>query len=109
MTIAFNSDKLAKSLSSEDEVTRAFGEKALMVWRRLVILRSTANLMMLQSIEVLNCRQGATSISGHWLLKVQSNYSMVFLIDHNPIPLKEDGTLDASLVTRLKIVGLGPY
>jgi hypothetical protein len=109
MNIEFNSEKLAKRLSSEDELVKAYGLKARKIWSRLVILKIVKNFQVLQSIEVLNCRQGAASPTGHWLLTVSPNYSMIFLLDHSPLPMKEDGLLNSMLITRIKIIAFVPY
>lgn len=109
MTIAFNTEKLAKQLSTKNAITKAYGIKAMKISLRLDEIEDTRDLVMLQKLPALNCRPLSNNPLGQWVINVTSNYAMIFLLDHDPVPANGDGSVNKELITKIRIIGFTPY
>lgn len=47
--------------------------------------------------------------AGQFALKLEGGKRLVFEPDHNPVPYREDGSIDWSRVTRVRIIYIGDY
>ena len=109
MNIEYSSNKLMKQLSSASEIKIAFGLNAKKVSSRLDDIRASPNLAILMQLPAANCHPLKGKRNGEWALDISVNHRMIFEIAHNPIPLKEDGSLDTLLVTILRITETTDY
>lgn len=105
MTIAFNTDKLKNQLSSKAAMVKAFRLKAKKISLRFDEIEDIKNLMELQTLPALSCRQLSNNPLGQWRLNVTSNFFMIFLLDESPVPVNDDGSVKADLVTKIRIIG----
>jgi toxin HigB-1 len=105
MTIAFGTDKLAKQCSCHQELLKAFKERAIKISQRLDEIRDSDHLAMLKKLPALSCNPLTHNPMGKWVLNITSNYAMVFSLDHDPLPLKDDGDIDLYQVTKISIIG----
>jgi proteic killer suppression protein len=106
MKISFGSTKLHKQMQSEADIVRAFRWRAKQVILRLSQIEYADNLMVLQSLPSLKCRQLATKPDSLWQLDITPNFSLLFGLDHDPVPLMDDGTLSLSEITNIKLMGI---
>lgn len=47
--------------------------------------------------------------AGQWAVKITGNERLCFIIEHDPVPLLEDNSVDKEAVTEIKIVFIGDY
>src|SRR4051812_18843323 len=107
MEITFETEKLKKQFSSLEAIDKSFGFYAKRVKQRIDEITDSRNLSILQSIRALSCQQLTANPEGQWLIKVEGNLSMIFSIDHSPIPLS-NGSIDTTAVTKIRILGFIP-
>jgi plasmid maintenance system killer protein len=108
MKITYSSEKLATQFNSKQEILKKFGPRTKKVVERIDVIETAENLMEIEKIEVLQCRQLSNNPSAQWIMKIVANYSMIFVLDHSPIPLSEDGSINKLLVTDIRIIGFIP-
>ncbi len=109
MNIEYGTNKLKKQLSSASEIKKAFGVNAKKVSARLDDISASPNLAILIQIPAANCHPLTGDRKGEWALDISANHRIIFEIAHNPVPLKEDGSVDTFLVTILRITGTTDY
>jgi plasmid maintenance system killer protein len=109
MKIDYNNNKLKKQLSSATEIKKHFGVNAKKVSARLSDIEASPNLAVLVQIPAANCHQLTGNRKGEWALNISPNHRMIFEIGHDPLPLKEDGSIHTILVTDILITGTEDY
>lgn len=109
MKINYQKNKLKKQLSSASEIKKYFGINAKRIVARLDDMEASPNLAILIQIPAANCHQLSGTRVGQWAVDVSANYRLIFVVDHEPIPLKKDKSLDTSLVTIISILEIADY
>ena len=109
MKIAYSSNKLKKKLSSPSEIRKAFGTMAKKVQGRLDDIAASPNLKVLMQLPAANCHPLTGSRSGEWALNISGNYRMVFEINHDPMPTRQDGEIETLEVTDIRIIETTDY
>jgi plasmid maintenance system killer protein len=109
MEIDYRKNKLRKQCSSASEIKRAFGTRAKKVSDRLDEITSSPNLSVLMQIPAANCHPLKADMAGEWALDISGNWRIIFEIDDDPIPKKEDGSIETNLVTKVKINEIDDY
>lgn len=109
MTIAFGTEKLKLQLTNDDVRLKTFGIRAKKVSQRLDEIEDARSLAMLLRLSYLQCRQLTHNPAGEWVLKVLPNYSLIFLLDHEQVPMRGDGTVEAEQITNIRITGFYAY
>lgn len=109
MDIDFKNNRLRNKCSNASEIKRAFGVNAKRVSSRLDELISSPTLAVLKQIPAANCHPLTGDRYGEWAVDVSANFRLIFEIDNRPLPLKEDGTIDVALVTKVKIIEISDY
>ncbi len=109
MYIHYQKKKLQKQLSDASEIKRAFGVMAQRVSQRLTEIRASPSLAILMTIPKANCHLLTGDKNGEWALDVSHNFRMIFEIAHETIPLNEDGSIDATAVTEIRILKIEDY
>lgn len=104
MDIQFKTNKLKKSVATLLAIKENYGTMAKSVNIRLNELRHVTCLEEMRSIPQANCHELFHNWDDHLSVDVSKNHRIIFKPDNNPIPLKEDGGLDWSLVTKIKIM-----
>jgi proteic killer suppression protein len=104
MTITFKSNKLQKQLTIAKEIQKAFGVNAKRVAKRMDELQAADNLLILQSIPAANCHPLSGNRNGEWAVDISANHRLIFEIENDPIPVKDDGGINTILVTDIKII-----
>jgi len=108
MTIAFNTEKLVKQFSSKKAIFKAFGSRAKKLCLRLDEIADAKTLEVLEALPALNCRPLTNNVLAQWVLNVTPGHVMIFLLDHDEMPMNDDGSINKKLVTRLRVVGFIP-
>lgn len=104
MNIAYKSNKLKKMLDGAVAIKKNFGSNARRVMQRMEDLESANNLQELCSIPQANCHPLSGNREGEWAVDISANHRLVFIIDHDPIPVTNDGSIDRIQVTDIEII-----
>ena len=106
MDILFRTEKLRRQCSLERERVRAWGEQ-----RARLILRRLDGLLAADTLEVMRrvpgrCHELRADREGQLSLDLDGPYRLIFEPANEPVPRKEDGGLDWSRVTAVRILGV---
>jgi len=104
MNISYKTNKLEKQLTIAKEIQKTFGINAKRVSQRMSELINADNLAILQSIPSANCHQLSGSRNKEWAVDISANHRIIFVLDHESLPLKTDGSLNKILITDIKII-----
>lgn len=103
MELAYKTKKLEKSLTTDKGLTRTYGTLAKKIKQRITELESAENLSVIAKLPALRLHPHGGKRKGTWSIDIQENWRILFTIDHEPIPVLEDGGLALLEVTRIKI------
>jgi plasmid maintenance system killer protein len=110
MDISFKNTKLAKSFNEGAQLERIHGAlRARKIRIRMKELRAATSLMDFwppksppgRCHELPEGRR-----SGQLSVDLDHPYRLVFIPDHDPVPMRDDGGLDWSQVSAIKILGV---
>jgi len=110
MDISFKNKKLAKSLNQGAQLVKIHGKlRAKKIRVRMQALRAAATLndFWPPKSPPERCHELTEGKrSGQLSVDLDHPYSLIFVPDHDPVPTHEDGGLDWSQVTAIKILGV---
>jgi plasmid maintenance system killer protein len=109
MKIEFKNNKIRRQLSTATEIKKSFGANAKKVAARVSEIEASPNLLVLMQIPAANCHQLTGNKKGEWALNISPNHRMIFEISHDPVPVKEDKSINMILVTDIIIIGTEDY
>ncbi|HNP17174.1 MAG TPA: type II toxin-antitoxin system RelE/ParE family toxin [Fulvivirga sp.] len=109
MELEYKSNKLKKQLTQSKEMVKAFGIMAKKVNQRMAELTSADNLSVMSTIPAAHCHQLKGNRKGQIAVTISGNYRLIFIPDHDPVPLLDDGGLDLQSVTAIKIIETEDY
>lgn len=109
MTIYYISNKLKKSLSTPMEIMKNYGVRAKKVNQRMKELKASANLQVMSSIPAAGCHPLKGDMFGEYAVSISGNWRIIFTLDHDPKPVKEDGSIDLEKVTNIIITSVDDY
>lgn len=72
-------------------------------------LRAIDTLDQVSVFPPTRCHLLSGNKEGCFAITVKEPYRLIIKPDHDPIPLKEDGSIDKSKVTCIKIMGVENY
>lgn len=105
MDIIFKSKKLEKICNSEKEMLKQLGERrSKLLKRRLTELYSANTLEDIKHLPQARCHELKGSLKGVLSVDLDHPYRLLFEPAHNPLPVRADGGLDWSKVTKIKIL-----
>jgi plasmid maintenance system killer protein len=107
--IGYKNNRLRKQLCSATEIKKTFGVNADRVSRRLIQIEAAPNLEVLQQIPAANCHALKGNRAGEWAVDISANHRMIFIIDHDPVPENDDGSVNTILVTAICIIETTDY
>ena len=110
MEIHFGTRKLSKIMNSEKELVREYGPKmAKKVKHRLAVLEAALCLEDVPSKPPDRRHALSQNREGQFAVDLAHPHRLVFEPDHNPPPLKSDGSIDLERVTVIKIIEVEDY
>lgn len=107
MQISFSSNKLEKSVADLKSISKNYGERGKKVNQRIIQLKTSQTLEEMRGIPQANCHMLKGDMIGILAVSISGNHRITFVPDHIPKPLKDDGSLDWSGVTKIKILKIG--
>lgn len=109
MNIVFPSERIAAEFNSLKELSRSYGhENARRILRRLDELRAADNLEVMRKLPG-RCHELKHDRVGQLAIDVRHPYRLIFEPANEPIPRKDDGGLDWSQVTSIRILEVEDY
>ena len=109
MNISFKDNRLEKSLTNASSLKKEYGVLAKRLSQRIDSISAADNLLVLQSIPALECHSLGGGRKGEWAISISGNWRLVFKIEEDPIPKKEDGSIDHSKVINIRIMEIVDY
>lgn len=109
MIITFANNKLKKQLSEEKTMLKAHGaERTKLLKRVMTSLFAAENLAIFAPpySPPDRCHELSGNKKGQLSIDLNGPHRLVFKPDHAPIPKREEGGLDWSMVTAIKILGV---
>ena len=88
---------------------KAFGTMAKKVNQRMKDLSASANLEVLKTMPIANCHELKGNKKGEFAVDISGNYRLIFVPDHNPVPIKDDNSIDCIQITDILILGTEDY
>jgi len=107
MQLTYDSNKLAKSVSTPRKILRNYGTRAKLINQRIEELKAAANLAVMQTIPKANCHELSGKRKGQLAVDISGNHRIIFQPNHDPFPRKEDGGLDWNAIINILIVDIG--
>lgn len=110
MTVTVKTTKLQKLIEKENELQKAFGAKrARLVMRRITFLQAAASLADVPVSKPLRRHELTGKRKGEYAVDVDEKLRIVFVPDHDPVPLLPDGGIDTGKVTAIQIIAVEDY
>lgn len=88
---------------------RAYGDRAKPLMRRIAILAEANCLADVPGRPPERCHPLKGDRAGQFAVVVKDNWRLVFMPDHDPLPLDADGALDLRGVTAIRIMEVVDY
>jgi plasmid maintenance system killer protein len=108
--ILYRSNQLQKICSSEAKMRRKFGDRqAERLMQRLAELKGADCLEDMRYFPAVRCHELHQDREGQLAVDLIHPKRLIFKPDHDPIPLKDDGGLDWTLVTSILIIEVVDY
>lgn len=109
MTVNYKNNKLEKSFSDFKAIAKNYGTRAKNVKKRIDELIAAKNLTDISMLPQANLHELKTPRKGEFAVDISANYRITFVPTNDPLPLKEDGGLDLSKITEIKINSVEDY
>ena len=88
---------------------KAFGIMAKKVNQRMKELSASANIEVLKTIPAAKCHELKGNKKGQFAVDISANFRLIFIPDHDPLPVKEDKSIDCIKITDIQIIGPEDY
>ncbi len=106
MNIIFKNKSFEKECNRHELLVRRHGQhRAKLIRRRLDDLRAAANLDVMRNLPG-HCHELKGNRTGQVSIDLDGPYRLIFRVANDPVPAKEDGGLDWTQVTAIKIICL---
>ena len=110
MRIAFRTQRLAKTFSSDATLKREFGKKVMVaVRRRMAVLELAPALSDVPSSKPERLHLLSGQRKGQFAVDLVHPYRLVFKPTSTPVPQREDGGIDRSKVDAVTILQVVDY
>ena len=110
MEITFNTRKLAKIFNSEKELQKKYGAPMMRrIAARLAVLKNARTLSMVPSTPPERLHPLRGKRKGQHAVDLVHPYRMILQPNHDPLPCREDGSLDIDQVTAITIIEVTDY
>lgn len=105
MEVMFSTRKMQRDCSAEREMVRRWGKPlAKKLQQRLTELDGAQTLADMSRLPAARCHELKLNRKGQLSVDLAHPYRLIFVPDHDPVPLKPDRGLDWAAVTRVLIL-----
>ena len=106
--ILFSSSKLQKQCCEQKKAVRTWGAiQAKLIGRRLDQLKAAETLDVMPKLGQGRCHPLTGERAGQFSLDLEHPYRLILEPANEPVPRKPDGGVDLSMVTTVRILGVG--
>jgi proteic killer suppression protein len=110
MEILFKTSKLRKTLCSESLLVREFGkENARVIMRRMVTLDAAECLADIPAAKPTRRHALSGKRKGQYAIDVKHPFRIVLEPAADPVPIRDDGSVDLERVASIRILGVEDY
>lgn len=110
MDLSFASRKLKKQMEDDKVMQRTFGkDRAKPLRLRLRTLTQASTLADVPSGPPDRCHLLTGDRAGQVAVTVKENWRLIFVPDHDPVPVKSDGGFDLVAITAICIIEVIDY
>ena len=110
MEITFQNTKLAKVFNPEQKLIQEFGPRnARVIMRRMMVLAAAPSLSDVSYRPPERRHELTGDRAGTFAVDIKHPYRIIFKPNHDPLPLKADGSIDLEHVTAVTILGVEDY
>lgn len=107
MNLRFSSRKLERSVESFAAIKKNYGTRAKQVDQRLDDLKMVTFLDGMYEIPAAHCHELSADRPGEFAVSISPNHRIIFIPDHDPVPRKDDGGIELSMVDSIVILAIG--
>lgn len=79
------------------------------VQTRLDEITASPNLKVLMQIPAANCHALSGNRIGEWAVDISLNHRIIFEINHDLVPKKDNGEIDTIMITDIRIINSTDY
>ena len=110
MDIAFRTNRLRRTFDGADALQRAYGARtARVIMQRMAVLRAARSLALVPTTPPERRHQLVGDRDEQFAVDIVHPYRLVFEANHDPVPRKDDGGIDAQQVTAITILDVVDY
>ncbi len=109
MDIEFASSKLQKVLEDEKKLQRNYGERAKPIKLRLALLMQAECLADVPHTPPPRRHMLSEDRQGQFAVDLKHPWRLIFEPADEPLPLLDDGSIDLSRVTKVRIIEITDY
>ncbi len=109
MILSFASRKLAKQLSDETQIRRAFGDRGRRLMMRLDVLRAASCLADVPHTPPIRRHTLSGQWAGHYAVDITGNWRLIFRPAAASLPTDPGGASDLAGITAIEIVAIEDY
>ena len=107
MDILFATEKLRKTCNSEKQLRRKYGDRqAKRIQQRLYELYAAETLADVSHLPPPRCHALVGDRAGQFAVDAVHPFRLIFEPAHDPTPITEDGSVDRSQITAIRIVDI---
>lgn len=107
MNITFKNRKTQKLCESNNALTKQFGVvRAKKIMRRLKVLENADHLAQVPHLPPERCHQLSNNRDEDFAVDIEKQWRIIFKVNHNEIPRKDDGGIDKEKVTAILILDI---
>ena len=109
MDIAYKSNKMRKTFNSTEALKEHYGKLASRIESREDILRTSESLADVPAGTPTYRHELKGNRKGEFAVKLNANYRLVFVPNHDPVPRREDGGIDLEKITSVILLSVEDY
>lgn len=109
MYISFKTKKLERIFNSEKGLRKEFDKNAQVLMRRMAVLRAASCLAEISHIPPERRHELTGKKKGTFAVDLKHPYRLVFMPNHDPVPVCDDGGIDLAQVTAITILAVEDY
>ena len=110
MEISFKTNQLEKDLNSAKKLRKKYGDvRARYLMRRMKVLAASTTLAEVPHQPPERCHQLSGDRDEQFGVTIKDQWRIVFKVNHEPIPRKEDNGIDLGKITKITITWIGDY
>ena len=110
MDIVFKTSKLQKECTDVKQMLKRHGpQRTKLLQKRLTELRAATVLEDIFKLPQARCHELRGDRKGELAVDLDHPYRLIFEVANDPKPTKEDGGLDWTKTTAIKIIGIEDY